>query len=92
MNKEANVDEMSLEHGRAKLGTPSDSVVSVDSTSQQVVGSSKLYTSDRQLKYVPMPTPDPKDPLNLATWRKWMALISLAFCKSSTGVLQWCSD
>lgn len=79
-DKSVNVDEMSLEHGRAKLGT-SDSGFSGDSTSQQVVGSSKLYTDGQQLNYVPMPTPDPRDPLNLPRWRKWAALITLAFCE-----------
>lgn len=27
------------------------------------------------------PTPDPKDPLNLPEWRKWLAVASLCFCK-----------
>ncbi|ETS77840.1 hypothetical protein PFICI_09902 [Pestalotiopsis fici W106-1] len=43
-----------------------------------VVGSSKLF-QENQLQCIPMPTPDPKDPFNLPSWRKWMAIISMCF-------------
>lgn len=48
------------------------------SSGEQIVGTSQLYDGD-QLHYVPMPSADPKDPLNLPTWRKWAAVISLSF-------------
>ncbi|WQF86760.1 Putative major facilitator superfamily, MFS transporter superfamily [Colletotrichum destructivum] len=43
-----------------------------------VVGTTKLYV-DGQLRLIPMPTPDPKDPLNLPAWRKWTAIGALCF-------------
>ncbi|QDS76825.1 hypothetical protein FKW77_002884 [Venturia effusa] len=44
----------------------------------QIVGSTNLYENG-QLNYIPMPTPDPKDPLNLPQWRKIAALMSVCF-------------
>ncbi|KAF2427133.1 MFS general substrate transporter [Tothia fuscella] len=51
-----------------------------DSTSSttQVVGTTNLY-EDGNIRYVPMPTPDPKDPLNLPQWRKVAAIASICF-------------
>lgn len=43
----------------------------------QVVGSTQLF-KDGKLQCIPMPTPDPKDPLNLPEWRKWAAIITLS--------------
>lgn len=51
---------------------------SLSSSSEQVVGTTQLYEGNL-LHYVPMPSADPKDPLNLPTWRKWAAVISLSF-------------
>jgi hypothetical protein len=45
-----------------------------------VIGTAQLY-EDGQLRLIPMPSPDPKDPLNLPRWRKWMALTSIAICE-----------
>ncbi|KAF2096178.1 major facilitator superfamily transporter [Rhizodiscina lignyota] len=42
------------------------------------MGTSTLYENG-QIRYIPMPTPDPKDPLNLKTWRKRAALIAICF-------------
>ncbi|KAK2032977.1 major facilitator superfamily transporter [Colletotrichum zoysiae] len=50
----------------------------VESPEELVVGSSKLFDGDN-IRFVPMPTPDPKDPLNLPTWRKWSAIAALCF-------------
>ncbi|KAJ0114740.1 hypothetical protein J7T55_004481 [Diaporthe amygdali] len=47
------------------------------SAEAQVVGSTQLF-KDGKLRCVPMPTPDPKDPLNLPEWRKWAAIITLS--------------
>lgn len=44
----------------------------------EVVGTTQLFDGD-QLRYVPTPTPSPLDPLNLPRWRKWAAILSLAF-------------
>ncbi|KAL0933671.1 major facilitator superfamily transporter [Colletotrichum truncatum] len=43
-----------------------------------VVGTTNLYVNG-QLRLIPMPTPDPKDPLNLPNWRKWTAVSCLCF-------------
>ena len=43
-----------------------------------VPGTTVLY-NDGNLKYIPMPSADPKDPLNLPSWRKWAAIIALCF-------------
>ncbi|EFQ34331.1 major facilitator superfamily transporter [Colletotrichum graminicola] len=43
-----------------------------------VVGTTNLYV-DGKLRLIPMPTPDPKDPLNLPAWRKWTAIGALCF-------------
>lgn len=43
----------------------------------QVVGTTMLFEGGR-LHYVPMPTPDPADPLNLPSWRKWAAVAALS--------------
>lgn len=47
-------------------------------SSAEVVGTTQLFDGD-QLHYIPMPTPSPRDPLNLPSWRKWAAIISLSF-------------
>ncbi|KAI0125168.1 major facilitator superfamily domain-containing protein [Xylariales sp. AK1849] len=44
----------------------------------QAVGSTQLFENG-QIRYIPMPTPDPKDPLNLPEWQKWLAIASLCF-------------
>ncbi|KAL9078211.1 MAG: hypothetical protein Q9157_002864 [Trypethelium eluteriae] len=43
-----------------------------------VQGTTLLYDEDN-LKYIPMPSADPKDPLNLPSWRKWAAITALCF-------------
>lgn len=43
----------------------------------EVMGSTQLFVNG-QMRCVPMPTPDPKDPLNLPNWRKWAAIITLS--------------
>ncbi|KAI9699573.1 MAG: hypothetical protein M1820_007071 [Bogoriella megaspora] len=43
-----------------------------------VQGTTVLY-EDGNLKFIPMPSADPKDPLNLPSWRKWAAITALCF-------------
>jgi MFS family permease len=44
------------------------------------VGTSQLFDpATKQRRFVPMPTPDPKDPRNLPQWRKWAAIAALCF-------------
>lgn len=47
-------------------------------SSAEVVGTTRLFDGD-ELHHVPMPTPDPSDPLNLPPWRKWAAVAALSF-------------
>lgn len=47
-----------------------------DISTTQVVGSTQLFEGD-QRRCVPMPSPDPKDPLNLPEWRKWASIMTL---------------
>lgn len=49
----------------------------LESADTQVVGTTQLFKNG-QMQCVPMPTPDPKDPLNLPEWRKWAAIITLS--------------
>lgn len=46
-----------------------------------VSGTTQLF-EDGKIRFIPMPTPDPKDPLNLPQWRKWTAITAVCFCKS----------
>ncbi|UQC79425.1 major facilitator superfamily transporter [Colletotrichum lupini] len=46
---------------------------------EEVLGSTEIYDKDGNIRLVPTPTPDPKDPLNLPEWRKWLAVASLCF-------------
>ncbi|KAF3802145.1 hypothetical protein GCG54_00012391 [Colletotrichum gloeosporioides] len=46
---------------------------------EEVLGSTEIYDKDGNIRFVPTPTPDPKDPLNLPEWRKWLAVASLCF-------------
>lgn len=68
-------------------GVPTPSTETLDGSSSssitsnkaaEVVGTTQLFEGG-QLRYIPMPTPSPCDPLNLAAWRKWAAIASLSF-------------
>lgn len=54
----------------------------IESPDALVVGTTQLFEGG-QIRYIPMPTPDPKDPLNLPNWRKWLAIGALCFCESN---------
>ncbi|ORY63847.1 major facilitator superfamily transporter [Pseudomassariella vexata] len=45
---------------------------------EQAVGSTNLFENG-EMKLIPMPTPDPKDPLNLSEKRKWIAIGVISF-------------
>ncbi|KAL2876156.1 hypothetical protein SGCOL_008699 [Colletotrichum sp. CLE4] len=50
----------------------------VETPNALVVGSTQLFEGG-VIRFVPMPTPDPKDPLNLPNWRKWTSIGALCF-------------
>ncbi|KAF9892290.1 hypothetical protein FE257_002067 [Aspergillus nanangensis] len=55
----------------------------------RIIGTVKLV-QDGEIILVPQPTADPRDPLNLPTWRKWLMLFIVALCNllaSGIGVL-----
>lgn len=56
------------------------SITSSDNSmeSSQVVGTTNLFENG-QIRLIPMPSPDPKDPLNLPNWRKWTAIAVICF-------------
>ncbi|KAL8359396.1 hypothetical protein RB601_007875 [Gaeumannomyces tritici] len=54
----------------------------VDEDATRVVGTTQLYREDGRIRLIPMPTPDPRDPLNLPVWRKRFAVSVLCFCES----------
>ncbi|TGZ81689.1 MFS general substrate transporter [Ascodesmis nigricans] len=54
---------------------PSDST----STLGHVVGTVQLYDEDDTVRLIPVPTSDPRDPLNLPKWRKIAILVTLTF-------------
>ncbi|KAH8900625.1 major facilitator superfamily transporter [Thozetella sp. PMI_491] len=64
----------SIKHGRDMKGMRRmrDSMEEV-----LVAGTTQLF-KDGMMRCVPMPTPNPRDPLNLPEWRKWAAIITLS--------------
>lgn len=54
-----------------------DAMARVESGRGEVVGTTQLFVNG-QMRCVPMPTADPKDPLNLPEWRKWACIITLS--------------
>ncbi|SPQ26675.1 3053285c-8b62-4d7d-9ae3-d5ffa89e139b [Thermothielavioides terrestris] len=55
-----------------------ESALNGKTPSAQVVGTTSLYENG-QIRLIPAPSPDPKDPLNLPEWRRWAAIASLCF-------------
>ncbi|KAL8330933.1 hypothetical protein RB593_001737 [Gaeumannomyces tritici] len=51
----------------------------VDEDATRVVGTTQLYREDGRIRLILMPTPDPRDPLNLPVWRKRFAVSVLCF-------------
>jgi hypothetical protein len=62
----------------------SPSVTSSDGDTPLVIGSSNLYDKNGEVRLIPAPSPDPRDPLNLPNWRKTMAIVAVAFCTHPT--------
>lgn len=50
-----------------------------NSNELQVTGTVKL--TDGAIVYVPTPTADPQDPLNMPMWQKYVVLLMLSLCK-----------
>ncbi|KAI1840992.1 hypothetical protein JX265_012869 [Neoarthrinium moseri] len=58
--------------------TRSETVDSIGSEAK-AVGSTNLVDENGEIRLIPMPTPDPKDPLNLPEKQKWLAIGVLCF-------------
>ncbi|KAK1622842.1 major facilitator superfamily transporter [Colletotrichum phormii] len=54
---------------------------------EEVLGSTEIYDKDGNIRLVPTPTPDPKDPLNLPEWRNAVGSVSLAAEIAVAGLL-----
>ncbi|KYG41700.1 hypothetical protein M433DRAFT_147447 [Acidomyces richmondensis BFW] len=50
------------------------------------IGNVKLLEG-KQIVLIPTPSPDPNDPLNLPTWRKWAILVLVSACGCTAVVL-----
>lgn len=59
------------EDGLSKRNTPVHEV--------QVMGTVKLTEGD--IVYVPRPTADPRDPLNMAMWQKYLVMVIISLCQ-----------
>lgn len=70
-------DELSLT--RAETNDTLKDDVKIEEKEDIVLGSTEIYDKDGNIRLVPTPTPDPKDPLNLTEWRKWLAVASMCF-------------
>jgi hypothetical protein len=46
----------------------------------KVMGTVKL--TEGKIVYIPTPTADPQDPLNMPTWQKWIVLVVISICES----------
>lgn len=70
-------DELSLT--RADTNDTLKGDVKIEEKEDVVLGSTEIYDKYGNIRLVPTPTPDPKDPLNLTEWRKWLAVASMCF-------------
>lgn len=68
-------NEMAL---RGPVPSCQSSSSTINNKAAEVMGTTQLFDGG-QLRYIPMPTPSPCDPLNLPPWRKWAAIFSLSF-------------
>ncbi|KAK3935002.1 putative MFS-type transporter-like protein 9 [Diplogelasinospora grovesii] len=66
-----------LKHAVSEV-TLTEGISGVPTQESQVVGTTKLYENG-QIRLIPMPTPDPKDPLNMTERQKWIAVGIVAF-------------
>lgn len=51
----------------------------VDNQQVAITGTVKL--TDGAIVYVPTPTADPQDPLNMPMWQKYVVILMLSLCK-----------
>lgn len=70
-------DELSLT--RAETTDTLKDDLKIEEKEDIVLGSTEIYDKYGNIRLVPTPTPDPKDPLNLTEWRKWLAVASMCF-------------
>ncbi|KAH9887514.1 major facilitator superfamily transporter [Xylariomycetidae sp. FL2044] len=83
-------EEEEEEEGQEAAAARSDVATT---TPKAVVGSTTLYENG-ELQLIPTPTPNPRDPLNLPEWRKWLILGVICFfgalalsCETAIGSL-----
>lgn len=57
----------------------SETQSTLDDGEEKAMGSTSMYDQNGNLRMIPMPTPDPKDPLNLTERTKWIAIAAISF-------------
>lgn len=56
---------------------------------EEIEGTTRLFHSNGQIRKIPIPSNDPRDPLTWSTWRRGVVLISLCvFGSAGFGVVQ----
>ncbi|KAJ4394047.1 hypothetical protein N0V93_003264 [Gnomoniopsis smithogilvyi] len=56
---------------------PRVELTEIETNEDHVLGSTNLLDKDGNIRLIPTPTPDPRDPMNLPDWRKWFAVGAL---------------
>jgi len=52
-------------------------------TLDQVTTMGTVKLTDGAIVYIPTPTADPQDPLNMPIWQKWVVLVIISCCKNN---------
>lgn len=56
-------------------------------TLDQVTTMGTVKLTDGAIVYIPAPTADPQDPLNMPVWQKWIVLVIISCCEYNSSVL-----
>lgn len=67
-------DKAKATHVELERTLSSDGLAKVDT-----MGTVKL--TDGVVVYIPTPTADPQDPLNMPIWQKWVVLMIISICE-----------
>lgn len=68
-------DKAKASHVEIERTLSDDGLAKIDT-----MGTVKL--TDGVIVYIPTPTADPQDPLNMPVWQKWVVLVIISVCES----------
>lgn len=68
-------DKVKASHVEIERTLSDDGLAKIDT-----MGTVKL--TDGVIVYIPTPTADPQDPLNMPVWQKWVVLVIISVCES----------